>query len=182
LYRGDQVTEARLVRLLRSLDLPLDQVRTAVAAWKDGDDAAVERLVGEHRRQLAAAVTRLRGALPTRPWPAPAPSPTTPPRPGTTPTRPVRRDRHRRRRRARTRPRDLETIPGQPRYWPPGRSHGSPALAVAVSASRLRLRSACSASTASSRQYRVQPRTQEPLDLGGERPVQGSVEPAAFPG
>ena len=63
LYRGDQVAEARLVRLLRSLDLPLDQVRVAVAAWKDGDDAAVERLVGEHRRQLDARVTRLRGAL-----------------------------------------------------------------------------------------------------------------------
>jgi DNA-binding transcriptional MerR regulator len=63
LYHGDQVAEARLVRLLRSLDLPLDQVRVAVAAWKDGDDAAVERLVGEHRRQLDARVTRLRGAL-----------------------------------------------------------------------------------------------------------------------
>src|SRR5689334_29272 len=63
LYRGDQVAEARLVRLLRSLDLPLGQVRIAVAAWKDGDDAAVERLVGEHRRQLDARVTRLRGAL-----------------------------------------------------------------------------------------------------------------------
>jgi DNA-binding transcriptional MerR regulator len=33
LYRGDQVAEARLVHLLRSLDLPLDQVRTVVAAW-----------------------------------------------------------------------------------------------------------------------------------------------------
>ena len=63
LYRGDQVAEARLVRLLRSLDLPLDQVRVAVAAWKNGDDAAVERLVGEHRRQLDVRVTRLRGAL-----------------------------------------------------------------------------------------------------------------------
>jgi len=49
--------------LLRSLDLPLGQVRVAVAAWKDGDDAAVERLVGEYRRQLDARVTRLRGAL-----------------------------------------------------------------------------------------------------------------------
>jgi DNA-binding transcriptional MerR regulator len=63
LYRGDQVAEARLVRLLRSLDLPLDQVRMAVAAWKNGDEEAVERLVGEHRRQLDARVTRLRGAL-----------------------------------------------------------------------------------------------------------------------
>jgi len=36
LYRSDQVAEARLVGLLRSLDLPLDQVRTAVLAWKSG--------------------------------------------------------------------------------------------------------------------------------------------------
>ena len=46
LYHGDQVAEARLVRLLRSLDLPLDQVASAIAAWQDGDDAAVERLLG----------------------------------------------------------------------------------------------------------------------------------------
>src|ERR1700689_189346 len=36
LYRSDQVAEARLVGLLRSLDLPLDKVRTVVAARKDG--------------------------------------------------------------------------------------------------------------------------------------------------
>ncbi len=63
LYRGDQVEQARLVRLLRSLDLPLDQVCAAVAAWKDGDHAAVERMVGEHWRQLDARVTPRRGAL-----------------------------------------------------------------------------------------------------------------------
>src|SRR5580698_10019767 len=46
LYRGDQVPEARLVGLLRSLDLPLNQVRMAVMAWKNGDGSATdERLL-----------------------------------------------------------------------------------------------------------------------------------------
>jgi DNA-binding transcriptional MerR regulator len=63
LYRNDQVAEARLVHLLRSLDLPLDQVRTAVAAWKNGDDTAIEHVISQHRRRLDARVTRLRGAL-----------------------------------------------------------------------------------------------------------------------
>jgi DNA-binding transcriptional MerR regulator len=62
-YRSDQVPEARLVGLLRSLDLPLDQVRTAVAAWKNGDDTAVEQVIRQHRSRLDARVTRLRGAL-----------------------------------------------------------------------------------------------------------------------
>lgn len=62
-YRSDQVAEARLVGLLRSLDLPLDQVRTAVLAWKNGDDAAIEHVIGQHRSRLDARVTRLRGAL-----------------------------------------------------------------------------------------------------------------------
>jgi DNA-binding transcriptional MerR regulator len=63
LYRGDQVSEARLVHLLRSLDLPLEQVRAAVAAWKAGDAATVDEVVRRHRRHLDARVTRLRGAL-----------------------------------------------------------------------------------------------------------------------
>jgi DNA-binding transcriptional MerR regulator len=63
LYHCDQVAEARLVSLLRSFDLPLSQVRTAIAAWHDGDGAAVERLVAEHQQRLDARVTRLRGAL-----------------------------------------------------------------------------------------------------------------------
>ena len=62
-YRTDQVGQARLVQLLRSLDLPLDQVRAAVAAWNSGDGAAVLRIVREHRRRLDARVTRMRGAL-----------------------------------------------------------------------------------------------------------------------
>ncbi len=63
LYRSDQVAEAQLVHLLRSLDLPLAQVRAAVAAWKAGDGAAVTEVLRQHRRHLEARVTRLRGAL-----------------------------------------------------------------------------------------------------------------------
>jgi DNA-binding transcriptional MerR regulator len=63
LYHRDQVAEARLLHLLRSLDLPLDQVRLAVAAWKSGDAAVLDDLIRVHRRRLDARVTRLRGAL-----------------------------------------------------------------------------------------------------------------------
>jgi DNA-binding transcriptional MerR regulator len=63
LYRSDQVAEARLVWLLRSLDLPLDQVRTAVAAWRAGDAAAVAEVIRRQRADLDARITRLRGAL-----------------------------------------------------------------------------------------------------------------------
>jgi len=62
-YRGDQVAEARLVQLLRSLELPLDQVRTVVAAWTSGDTATAEGIIHRHRSRLDARVTRLRGAL-----------------------------------------------------------------------------------------------------------------------
>ncbi len=65
LYRSDQVAEARLVHLLRTLDLPLDQVRIAVSAWKQGDTQAVLDVIRLHRRHLEARVTRLRGALHT---------------------------------------------------------------------------------------------------------------------
>ena len=63
LYRSDQVEEAQLVHLLRSLDLPLEQVAVAVAAWKAGDGESISELVRLHRRHLDARVTRLRGAL-----------------------------------------------------------------------------------------------------------------------
>ncbi len=62
-YHPDQIAEARLVRLLRSLDLPLEQVAVGVAAWKAGEPEVVERLLTAHRRRLDARVTRLRGAL-----------------------------------------------------------------------------------------------------------------------
>lgn len=60
-YREEQVAEARLVHLLRSVELPLDQVAAAVAAWKDG--APATELLAAHRRRLAARDTRLRGAM-----------------------------------------------------------------------------------------------------------------------
>jgi DNA-binding transcriptional MerR regulator len=62
-YCSDQVAEARLVGLLRSLDLPPDQARAAVLAWKNGDDTAIEHVIRQHRSRLDARVTRLRGAL-----------------------------------------------------------------------------------------------------------------------
>ncbi|MBS2964650.1 MerR family DNA-binding transcriptional regulator [Actinocrinis puniceicyclus] len=63
LYHPGQLAEAALVGLLRSLELPLERVRCGVAAWKQGDIAALDRLLAEHRRQLDARVSRLRGAL-----------------------------------------------------------------------------------------------------------------------
>jgi DNA-binding transcriptional MerR regulator len=60
-YREDQVAEARLVHLLRSVELPLDQVAAAVGAWKDGDPVA--EILSRHRSRLLARDTRLRGAL-----------------------------------------------------------------------------------------------------------------------
>lgn len=62
-YHPNQIAEAQLVQLLRSLDLPIDQVRIAVAAWQTGDTPTLNQLLTVHRRRLDARVTRLRGAL-----------------------------------------------------------------------------------------------------------------------
>jgi DNA-binding transcriptional MerR regulator len=62
-YHPDQIAEAQLVQLLRSLDLPIEQVRIGVTAWKQGDAPTIEQLLSVHRRRLDARVTRLRGAL-----------------------------------------------------------------------------------------------------------------------
>jgi DNA-binding transcriptional MerR regulator len=62
-YDRDQVAQAWLVHLLRSLDLPLDEVRVAVAAWTDGDAAAIDGVIRRGRRRPDARITRLRGAL-----------------------------------------------------------------------------------------------------------------------
>ncbi len=62
-YHPDQVAQARLVWLLRSVELPLDQVRAAVAAWQAGDAGTVDQLLRQQRQLLDARVTRLRGAL-----------------------------------------------------------------------------------------------------------------------
>jgi DNA-binding transcriptional MerR regulator len=52
------------VGLLRSLALPLDQVRTAVQAWRDGDSAATDQVIRRHRRLLDACVSRLAAGSP----------------------------------------------------------------------------------------------------------------------
>lgn len=64
-YHRDQVAQARLVWLLRSVELPLDQVRDAVTAWSNGDTAGLDDLLRRQHRLLDARVTRLRGALHT---------------------------------------------------------------------------------------------------------------------
>ncbi|WP_431682362.1 MerR family transcriptional regulator [Kitasatospora sp. KL5] len=61
-YRSSQAAAAQLIQVLRAVDVPLDQVRTCLAA---GDDraAVTERVLVEHRRRLQARLDRLRGAL-----------------------------------------------------------------------------------------------------------------------
>ncbi|MEV4611178.1 helix-turn-helix domain-containing protein [Kitasatospora sp. NPDC049258] len=59
-YRVEQVAAARLVRELRAVDLPLEQVRECLAA---GGGEPVRRLLAEHRRRLQARLDRLRGAV-----------------------------------------------------------------------------------------------------------------------
>jgi DNA-binding transcriptional MerR regulator len=64
-YHPDQVAQARLVWLLRSVELPLDAVRAAVAAWQDGDKDTLEEVLRAQWQLLDARVTRLKGALHT---------------------------------------------------------------------------------------------------------------------
>ncbi|PBC67476.1 DNA-binding transcriptional MerR regulator [Streptomyces sp. TLI_235] len=60
-YGAEQIAHARLVRLLRSVDLPLEQVRLCLA---DPDDESVAaRVLTEHRRRLRARLDRVRGDL-----------------------------------------------------------------------------------------------------------------------
>ncbi|WP_331730222.1 MerR family transcriptional regulator (plasmid) [Kitasatospora sp. NBC_00070] len=61
LYSAEQVAPARLVRLLRSVDVPLDQVRVCLAA--PDDEAAVKQVLTQHRRRLQARLDRVRGDL-----------------------------------------------------------------------------------------------------------------------
>ncbi len=62
-YDPAQVAEARLVSVLRSVELPLDQVAAGIAAWRSGDHAALGELLRQQRRLLDARTTRLRLAL-----------------------------------------------------------------------------------------------------------------------
>jgi len=51
-YHPDQVALARLIWLLRSVELPLDQVRAAVAAWLCGDADTVDLILRRQRQLL----------------------------------------------------------------------------------------------------------------------------------
>ncbi|GAA1987845.1 MerR family transcriptional regulator [Kitasatospora viridis] len=61
LYRAEQVEPARLVHLLRSVDVPLDQVRLCLAAPDDRE--AIERVLVKHRQRLQARLDRVRSDL-----------------------------------------------------------------------------------------------------------------------
>ena len=60
-YRTDQVAAARLIQTLRAVDVPLEQVRSCIAA--PDDEEAVRSVLAVHRRRLQARVERMRGAL-----------------------------------------------------------------------------------------------------------------------
>ncbi|MFC1402565.1 MULTISPECIES: MerR family transcriptional regulator [Streptacidiphilus] len=60
-YGPDQVADARLVGLLRSVDVPLEQVRACLAAPQD--QAVVQQVLLQHRRRLQARLDRVRGDL-----------------------------------------------------------------------------------------------------------------------
>nr|WP_281386851.1 helix-turn-helix domain-containing protein [Jiangella mangrovi] len=68
-YRPEQVEQVRLVRRLRALELPLEEVRRLLSLLEpreSGDDGAAFRsALAEHRRRIDARVTRLRGILHT---------------------------------------------------------------------------------------------------------------------
>ncbi|RIQ36992.1 MerR family transcriptional regulator [Jiangella rhizosphaerae] len=62
-YLPDQVDQLRLVRRLRELELPLEDVRRLMALVDDRD--AFRSALAEHRRRIDARVVRLRGILHT---------------------------------------------------------------------------------------------------------------------
>ncbi|WP_377273447.1 helix-turn-helix domain-containing protein [Peterkaempfera sp. SMS 1(5)a] len=61
-YRAEQAATARLIQILRSVDVPLEQVRMCLAATDD-QAAACERILIQHRRRLQARLDRVRSAL-----------------------------------------------------------------------------------------------------------------------
>ncbi len=60
-YAPDQVAHARLVQLLRSVDVPLEQVRECLAAPED--EERIRNVLAPHRRRLQARLDRIRGDL-----------------------------------------------------------------------------------------------------------------------
>lgn len=63
-YGPDQVGQARLVKLLRSVDVPLEQVRECLAAGSEAEnEQRVRDVLAAHRRRLQARLDRTRGDL-----------------------------------------------------------------------------------------------------------------------
>jgi DNA-binding transcriptional MerR regulator len=60
-YGPEQVADALLVRILRSVDVPLEQVRACLAT--PHDQAVVQQVLIQHRRRLQARLDRVRGDL-----------------------------------------------------------------------------------------------------------------------
>jgi DNA-binding transcriptional MerR regulator len=60
-YHGEQVDQARLIRQLRALDLPLDEIRRLLALAPDR--AAFTAALAVHRRRIETRLHRLRGVL-----------------------------------------------------------------------------------------------------------------------
>src|SRR5689334_15716579 len=61
LYSPEQVAQARLVTLLRAVDVPLEQVRECLAA--PDDEQRIRAVLAAHRRRLQARLDRVRGDL-----------------------------------------------------------------------------------------------------------------------
>ncbi len=62
-YGREQLAAARVVQLLRAVDVPLEEVRACLAS--DGDPAVLTRTLARHRRRVEARAIRLRGDLHT---------------------------------------------------------------------------------------------------------------------
>ncbi len=59
-YRADQVSEARLIRRLRDLDLPVDDVRTVLKA---PDDASRNAVMVEHLDRMSRQLEEVQGTV-----------------------------------------------------------------------------------------------------------------------
>lgn len=59
-YRRDQIAAARLIAKLRSVGVPIEEIRLALA---NPSGEAVSQMLGDHRRRLQARATRLAGDL-----------------------------------------------------------------------------------------------------------------------
>ncbi|TDT97722.1 DNA-binding transcriptional MerR regulator [Streptomyces sp. 846.5] len=62
LYGPEQVADALLVRILRAVDVPLEQVRACLATTPH-DQAVVQQVLIQHRRRLQSRLDRVRGDL-----------------------------------------------------------------------------------------------------------------------